>query len=291
MTATQTRKEVREVRRAPAPHMVGDGLKVQGIFSYRDGGLSPFLLMDYNAPMTVAPSETPLGVDVHPHRGFETVTIVYQGELEHKDSAGNAGAIGPGDVQWMTAASGVIHEEKWGRAFTRRGGTLEFIQLWVNLPARFKNDPPGYQELTRENIPTVNLPGGGTARVIAGELLGAEGPARTFSPVGLWDVRLKAGEEETLHVPRGHTAAVFLLHGAVTVNGTSALDERDMAVLDTSGEEFTVRAGGDATLLVLSGEPIDEPIAAHGPFVMNTDEEIRQAFADYRAGRFGGVTG
>lgn len=287
MTAVETRKGVHAVRRAPEPHMVGDGLKVQGIFSYQDGGVSPFLLMDYNAPMTVAPSETPLGVDVHPHRGFETVTIVYQGELEHKDSAGNAGAIGPGDVQWMTAASGIIHEEKWGREFTRRGGTLEFIQLWVNLPARYKNEPPAYQELTRASIPTMDLPGGGTARVIAGSLHGAKGPARTFSPVNLWDVRLKAGEEETFHMPDGQTAAVFVLHGAAAVNGSAALGERDFAILETEGDTFSVRADDDATLLVLSGEPIDEPIAAYGPFVMNTEAEIRQAFADYRAGKFG----
>lgn len=286
MTAVETRKEIQAVRRAPEPHMVGDGLKVQGIFSYQDGGVSPFLLMDYNAPMTVTPSETPLGVDVHPHRGFETVTIVYQGELEHKDSAGNSGKIGPGDVQWMTAASGIIHEEKWGRDFTKRGGTLEFIQLWVNLPARAKNEPPGYQELTNANIPKVDLPGGGTARVVAGELQGAKGPARTFTPVNLWDTRLKAGEEETFTVPDGQTASVFLLHGAVRVNG-SALGERDFAILEKAGEEFTVRADDDATLLILSGEPIDEPIAAYGPFVMNTDAEIRQAFADYRAGKFG----
>jgi redox-sensitive bicupin YhaK (pirin superfamily) len=282
---TTSHKNVREVRRAPEPHMVGDGLRVQSIFSYRDEGVSPFLLMDYGAPMEVSPSDTPLGVDEHPHKGFETVTIVYQGELEHGDSAGNSGSIGPGDVQWMTAASGIVHKEKWGRDFTRRGGTLEMIQLWVNLPARHKGAAPAYQSLENARIPVIPLAGGGTVRVIAGEWEGARGPARTFTPVSLWDARLPAGGRAEFPVPDGHTAAVFLLHGTAVVNGTATLGPSDFALLDPSGENFTVEAGEDATFLVLGGEPIDEPIAAYGPFVMNTEAEIRQAFADYRAGR------
>jgi redox-sensitive bicupin YhaK (pirin superfamily) len=270
-------------------HWVGDGFPVRSLFSYNSlgGHISPFLLMDYGAPTDIAPSDTPRGVDEHPHKGFETVTIVYQGELEHADSAGNSGVIGPGDVQWMTAASGIVHKEKWGREFTRRGGTLEFIQLWVNLPAKHKSAQPGYQSLEAAEIPVVALPGGGTARVIAGEMDGVTGPARTFSPVNVWDIRIPAGSEVTFQFPDGEGVALFLRSGEAVVNGGDTLRAADFAMLDTAGETVTVRANEATSVVVLNGEPLDEPVAAYGPFVMNTEAEIRQAFADYRAGRFG----
>jgi redox-sensitive bicupin YhaK (pirin superfamily) len=267
--------------------MVGDGLRVHSIFSYEDEGMSPFLLMDYGAPTEIAPSDTPRGVDEHPHKGFETVTIVYQGELEHADSAGNSGVIGPGDVQWMTAASGIVHKEKWGREFTRRGGTLEFIQLWVNLPAKHKSAQPGYQSLEAAEITAIAMPCGGTARVIAGEMDGVKGTARTFSPVNVWDVRIPAGSEVTFQFPDGEGVSLFLRSGEAVVNGGDTLRAADFAMLDTAGETVTVRANEEASVVVLNGEPLDEPVAAYGPFVMNTEAEIRQAFADYRAGRFG----
>src|SRR5947209_3524299 len=217
-------KEIVSIRKSPAPHWVGDGFPVRSVFSYSEDGaaISPFLLLDYGGPVEFPPSETPRGVDEHPHRGFETVTIVYQGELEHRDSAGNAGSIGPGDVQWMTAASGIVHEEKHSSAFSRRGGAFEVAQLWVNLPARHKTAPPGYQTLLRDAIPVVPLgdrlrsaQATGAARVIAGEFQGVKGPARTFTPLNVWDLRLKAGQRAELDLPAGHTAILFALHGAV----------------------------------------------------------------------------
>jgi quercetin 2,3-dioxygenase len=233
------------------------------------------------------PSESPRGVDEHPHRGFETVTIVYQGELEHRDSAGNAGSIGPGDVQWMTAASGVVHEEKHGREFSRRGGPFEVVQLWVNLPARDKAASPGYQTLLRDSIPVVSLGDSGVVRVIAGEFNGVKGPARTFTPVNVWDARLEAGQRAELDLPAGHAGILVVLRGAVALSGSRRVGATEMALLDRAGAGVTVAAEADATLLVLSGEPIDEPIAGYGPFVMNTEAEIRQAVEDYRRGAIG----
>ena len=284
-------KEILSIRKSPPPHWVGDGFPVRSVFSYSEDGaaISPFLLLDYGGPVEFPPSDTPRGVDEHPHRGFETVTIVYQGELEHRDSAGNAGSIGPGDVQWMTAASGVVHEEKHGRAFSRRGGPFEVAQLWVNLPARDKAAPPGYQTLLRDSIPVVPLGDGSSARVIAGEFNGVKGPARTFTPLNVWDVRLEAGQRAELDLPAGHTAILFVLRGAVTLNGSRRVNASEMALLDSAGAGVTVEAGEDATLLVLSGEPIDEPIAGYGPFVMNTEAEIRQVVEDYRRGLMGAI--
>jgi redox-sensitive bicupin YhaK (pirin superfamily) len=229
-------------------------------------------------------------VEQHPHRGFETVTVVYQGELEHRDSAGNAGQIGPGDVQWMTAAAGGLHEEMHAPEFTRRGGTLEMVQLWVNLPARFKMSPPRYQTLLDRDIPRVPAADGGTVRVIAGGFQGTKGPAATFTPVNLWDVRLQAGRRAELRLPDGHTTAVFVLKGKLVLNGSERAGEADLALLDPSGEEVVLEAEEDATALVLSGEPIHEPVVAYGPFVMNTQEEIRQAINDFQNGRLGQAT-
>lgn len=275
---------------APRQHWVGDGFPVRSLFSYSSHGehLSPFLLLDYAGPAQFEPAARPRGVGEHPHRGFETVTIVYQGELEHRDSTGSGGRIGPGDVQWMTAAAGILHEEFHSRAFTRTGGTLEMVQLWVNLPASDKMSPPGYQTLLGRDIPVVALPeDAGTVRVIAGEYGGHRGPARTFTPMDVWDVRLERDKATKLGVPEGRTLALIVLHGTVLVNGSEISREAQMVLLDRAGTEVSVEANSDATILVLSGEPIDEPVVGYGPFVMNTEAEIEQAIRDFNSGRFG----
>ncbi|WP_337175666.1 pirin family protein [Paludisphaera sp.] len=281
-------KKLFEIRRGAEPRWVGDGFPVRTLFSHQESGarISPFLMLDYAGPAEFAPSEKPRGVGEHPHRGFETVTIVYQGELEHRDSAGNHGKIGPGDVQWMTAASGLVHEEWHDRDFSRRGGVLELVQLWVNLPAKDKSAAPGYQEIPAARISTVDLDAAGSARVIAGGFRGTEGPARTFTPITLIDLRLGAGSRVEIPSPEGHSAIVMVLKGKATTAGET-LGEADTAILDPDGEGVTVEALDDATILFLGGEPIDEPVVAHGPFVMNTEEEIRQAIRDYRDGRMG----
>jgi redox-sensitive bicupin YhaK (pirin superfamily) len=270
-------------------HWVGDGFPVRSLFSYNSLGahISPFLLLDYAGPHYFEPTTDRRGVGEHPHRGFETVTIVYDGEVEHRDSAGNGGVIGPGDVQWMTAASGIIHEEYHSPAFAKTGGPFRMVQLWVNLPARDKMAPGGYQGIVSADIPVVDLPdASGTARIIAGELFGTRGPARTFTPINLWDVKLNRDADVTLPAPDGHTTMLVVLSGHVTVNGTQEAGAAEMVLLSREGGEVAIHADGDATLLVLTGEPIDEPIFGHGPFVMNTEKEIRQAFDDYNNGRF-----
>ena len=284
-------KKVLGVHGAPEGHWVGDGFPVRSLFSYDSfgGRISPFLLLDYAAPYRFEPAATRRGVGRHPHRGFETVTIVYEGEVEHRDSTGRGGTIGPGDVQWMTAAGGILHEEFHSPAFTRAGGTFHMVQLWVNLPAKDKMSPPGYQSIRDGDIPAVDLPGGaGRVRVIAGDYEGHAGAARTFTPIYVWDLRLNAGGAATLDLPEGHTAMLVVLAGRVTVNGTRA-GEADMVLLDRDGREAVIEADGEASMLVLTGEPIDEPIVGYGPFVMNSDAEIRQAAADFNAGRFGAL--
>jgi quercetin 2,3-dioxygenase len=281
-------KKLLSIHRDANAHWVGDGFPVRTIFSFQSLGsaISPFLLLDYAGPAQFPPSDQPRRVGEHPHRGFETVTIVYQGELEHRDSAGNHGRIGPGDVQWKTAASGVVHEERHARDFARRGGTLEMVQLWVNLPAQFKMSPPRYQELLDRDIPTVGLAdGGGTVRVIAGEFQRMKGPARTFTPVNLWDMRLEAGRRTDLSLTSGHTTALFVLRGKAALNGSETVGGAELALFERSGERIAIEAREDATILVLNGEPIDEPVASYGPFVMNTEDEVRQAINDFRSGR------
>jgi len=269
-------------------HWVGDGFPVRSLFSYNTLGahISPFLLLDHAGPHYFEPTKERRGIGQHPHRGFETVTIVYDGEVEHRDSAGNGGVIGPGDVQWTTAAGGILHEEYHSPGFAKAGGPFRMVQLWVNLPAKDKMAPGGYQAITSADIPQVELPGGaGKARVIAGELLGAKGPARTFTPVNVWDVRLNRDADLTLDLPESHTAMLVVLGGHVTVNGTQEAGEAEMVLLGRDGRDVAVHADGDATLLVLTGEPIDEPIVGYGPFVMNSEAEIRQAVDDFNAGR------
>lgn len=270
-------------------HWVGDGFPVRSLFSYNTLGqhISPFLLLDYAGPHYFEPTETRRGVGQHPHRGFETVTIVYDGEVEHKDSTGHGGVIGPGDVQWMTAAGGILHEEYHSPGFAKSGGPFRMVQLWVNLPAKDKTAPGGYQSIVSADIPVVELPNAaGKARIIAGELLGAMGPARTFTPINVWDVRLNSDADLTLDLPEGHTAMLVVLSGHVTVNDSQQAGEAEVVLLDRDGSGAAVHADGDATLLVLTGEPIDEPIAGYGPFVMNSEAEIKQAIDDFNNGRF-----
>jgi redox-sensitive bicupin YhaK (pirin superfamily) len=270
-------------------HWVGDGFPVRSLFSYNMLGdhVSPFLLLDYAGPNYFEPTSQRRGVGQHPHRGFETVTIVYEGQVEHKDSAGNGGVIGPGDVQWMTAGGGILHEEYHAPAFAKTGGPFRMVQLWVNLPAKDKMSPAHYQGIVSSDIPVVDLPdGGGKARVIAGELLGARGPARTFTPINIWDLRLTGDAALKLELPEGHTAMLVVLSGHVTLEDSHEVGAAEMVLLSREGEELALRANGDAMVLVLTGAPIDEPIVGHGPFVMNTEAEIHQAFDDFRAGRF-----
>ena len=292
-------KSIQSVHQTTDSHWVGNGFPVRTIFSYQSHGtaISPFLLLDYAGPAEFSPSKTPRGVGEHPHRGFETVTIVYSGEVEHRDSTGNAGRIGPGDVQWMTAASGIVHEEMHSGDFLAKGGAFEVVQLWVNLPQRFKMAPAGYQTLVNAEIPVIELANGagrerpGTARVISGEFQSVHGPAvrgpaKTFTPVKLVDLRLRGGSTVDFTVSEGDTTALFVLKGHVTVNGSERARDADLVIFGPSGEEVRIESGTDATVLLLSGEPIEEPIVGYGPFVMNTREEIEQAIADLRQGTF-----
>jgi redox-sensitive bicupin YhaK (pirin superfamily) len=289
-TTTTKTKKVLAVRGPGSNHWVGDGFPVRNLFPSNgiDAQVNPFLMLDYAGPLEFKPTQKRQGVGEHPHRGFETVTIAYQGAVDHRDSGGNSGTIFPGDVQWMTAASGVVHEEKHERAFAEKGGTFEMVQLWVNLPAKEKMSPPRYQAITKDQIPSVKLGAESYARVIAGELNGTRGPAKTFTPVNVFDVRAKAGEQFDLALPEGQNSAVVLLKGNARLNGETALEgEARNAVLDPDGDSVTFEIVEDSTLLVLSGEPIHEPVASYGPFVMNTEEELAQAVADYRSGKMG----
>ncbi|MFC4277698.1 pirin family protein [Achromobacter aloeverae] len=284
-------KRILGIYDAPRPHWVGDGFPVRSLFSYGDHGkaLSPFLLLDHAGPQTFAPTTARRGVGTHPHRGFETVTIVYEGEVAHRDSTGAGGTIGPGDVQWMTAASGILHEEYHSDDFARSGGPLEMMQLWVNLPARDKMSAPGYQTLLNADIPQVALPAdAGFVRVIAGDHGGSHGPARTFTPIDVWDVRLKTGATAAFKAQPGHTLALVVMHGTVLVNGEIARAGQ-LVHMDREADEVHLEANNDVTLLWLSGEPIDEPVVGYGPFVMNSHEEIQQAMEDFRSGQFGRI--
>jgi redox-sensitive bicupin YhaK (pirin superfamily) len=283
-------KKLRCIQRSADRHWVGNGFPVRTLFAYPNLGLvlTPFLLFDYAGPMDFPPTTERRGVGEHPHRGFETVTIVYAGEVEHRDSSGGGGRIGPGDVQWMTAAAGVVHEEFHGRDFTRRGGPFEMVQLWVNLPARDKKAPPGYQSITSSQIPTVTLPGGsGTVRVIAGEFAGQKGPAKTFTPIHVWDVRIAQGQQTQLTVPDGYTTALAVLAGAARINGSEPVGSAEVGLFDRAGERIGIDCEADMKALLLCGEPINEPIVGQGPFVMNNGAEIRQAIIDYQSGKMG----
>lgn len=289
MTTATSTKALRTVLRSRGRHWVGDGFPVRSLFTYSEHGrlLDPFLLFDYAGPAEFPATTMRRGVGEHPHRGFETVTIVYDGEVEHRDSSGGGGRIGPGDVQWMTAASGLVHEEFHGREWARRGGRFEMVQLWVNLPARDKAAAPGYQALLARDIPGVDLPGGpGRARVIAGELAGARGPAHTFTPIQVWDLRLAGGPVE-LPIPDGYTTALAVLRGSVRVGGPKTILEAEVAVFEREGAVVRIEEANDATVLLLAGQPIGEPIVGQGPFVMNRPEEVYEAVRDHQTGRMG----
>lgn len=285
-------KTLLHLTETPAPHWVGDGFPVRSLFSYDRLGraASPFLLLDHAGPAHFDPAPQPRGVGEHPHRGFETVTIVFDGEVAHRDSTGEGGTIGPGDVQWMTAGDGILHEEFHSPAFTKRGGHLEMAQLWVNLPASAKRTPPGYQAITSERIPIVDLPdGAGRLRVIAGAYRDATGPARTHTPMNVWDLRLAAGKRVVLPVAEGWSTLVPVLRGRVRIADSVEAGPSRVAVLATTGSDVAVEALEDSTLLLLSGQPIDEPLVGYGPFVMNSREEIVQAIEDFNGGRFGRI--
>ena len=285
-------KTIHGIYSAPRPHWVGNGFPVRSLFNYNEHGeqLSPFLLLDHAGPHEFTPTAGRRGVGQHPHRGFETVTIVYEGEVEHRDSTGAGGIVGPGDVQWMTAASGILHEEFHSRDYAARGGAFHMAQLWVNLPASDKMATPGYQSLTNAQIPDVALPDeAGRVRVIAGEFAGQQGPAHTFTAMNVWDVRMNAGKSAALSLPQGHTLAVVVLQGTVLINGQEVARADQVVQLGRDGTDVTLEANNDSLLLVLSGEPIVEPIVGQGPFVMNTEEEIRVAINDFNTGKFGRI--
>lgn len=285
-------KQITGIYTAPSQHWVGDGFPVRSMFSYQTHGeqLSPFLLLDYAGPHTFPAGSGKRGVGEHPHRGFETVTVVYSGEVEHRDSTGRGGIIGPGDVQWMTAGSGILHEEFHSAEFTRTGGELKMIQLWVNLPAKDKMTHPGYQSITADVIPQATLDDdAGTVRVIAGRYGDVAGPAHTFSPLNVWDLQLRQGREVTLRQPEGWSTALVVLEGGVTVNGAENVREGQLVVLSQKGDAFHLEAGSDAKVLLMAGEPLQEPIVGYGPFVMNTKSQIAEAIADFNSGRFGQI--
>ncbi len=287
-------KALREVVRGVSPHWVGDGFPVRSLFGSKSftPAVSPFLMLDYAGPYEFSPGDRdhPRGVGEHPHRGFETVTIVYEGELAHADSAGHEGRVGKGDVQWMTAASGVLHQEFHTPEFSRRGGLFEVMQLWVNLPHADKMSPPKYQEILAKQIPTVDLGRGtGSVRVIAGKFQDVRGPAKTFTPVNVWDVQLAAGVTAEIPVPEGYFATLAVRRGALRADDGQSIASGELAIFDRAGAGVTVECDEPARLLFLSGEPIDEPIVAQGPFVMNSREEILEAYADFRRGRMGSL--
>jgi len=291
MLATNVNKAAQvKVYQPGSQHVVGDGFHVRNLLPSNDldRELSPFIMLDYAGPTYYPATDTPRGVGEHPHRGFETVTIVYQGIVAHRDSAGNSGVIGPGDVQWMTAASGIVHEEMHERAWAKRGGTLQAIQLWVNLPKAFKMSAPGYQTIVNAQIPVVPLEdGAGSLRVIAGSARGVKGPAKTFTPIELYDLRLRAGHSLPLQIPKDHNVGLFVLSGRASVAESQRLAEADLAVWASTGDDVTITAEEDAVILVMAGEAIHEPVARYGPFVMNTKAELVQAVNDYQAGKMG----
>ena len=286
-------KKLHRIQRPLSQHWVGDGFPVRTLLAYNSGLdelQSPFLLLDYAGPHDFAPGNRRRGVGEHPHRGFETVTIVYDGEVEHRDSSGAGGKIGRGDVQWMTAAGGVVHEEFHSPAFTQQGGRFEVIQLWVNLPARDKMNPPTYQAIVNAQIPVVELADNqGRVRVIAGSFAGQSGPAHTHTPINVWDMHLQAGANLELAIPEGYSTVVIVRQGQVQVNGGQVIHSAEAGVFELQGDGIQLQTATETTLLVLSGEPLHEPVVGHGPFVMNTAQEIRQAMLDYQQGRMGSL--
>jgi redox-sensitive bicupin YhaK (pirin superfamily) len=285
------KRSVEAVIAPPPPHMVGDGFRVHNFFpgtkQIGKTRMSPFFMLDYGSKIEFAPSNNPRGVGVHPHAGFETVTIAYHGKVAHHDSAGNSGIIGEGDVQWMTAGSGLLHKEYHEEEFSKTGGPFQMVQLWVNLPAKDKKTSPKYQEITNSKMGRYNLPGEkGFVEVIAGEYGGVKGPASTFTPIHAYNARLKKDAKLDLSFPKEYNTGLLIVEGNVKVDGINAHADH-FVLLKNDGEDFSIEATEDSIMLVLSGEPINEPIVAYGPFVMNTWEEIEQAVNDVNAGKFG----
>ncbi|ATL46926.1 hypothetical protein COR50_06875 [Chitinophaga caeni] len=285
------RKQISKIYQGGQPHFVGDGFRVTNLFPNGNKlgkEMSPFYLMDYAAPAYFPPSDKPRGVGAHPHKGFETVTIVYQGALEHRDSAGNSGKLYPGDVQWMTAGAGILHEEKHETEFSKKGGKIEMMQLWVNLPKKDKSTPPAYQELSKDNIPVIRLDEQGSyLRVIAGEHAGIKGAASTFTPVYIYDVKLEPGTALDLQLPASFNTGIVALEGVMEINSNQTIKAVELALFEHEGEEIKVEAKESSRLLVLSGEPINEPIFAYGPFLMNSSEDIVQALQEFESGKMG----
>ncbi|MDZ4297173.1 MAG: pirin family protein [Moraxellaceae bacterium] len=282
-------KTVAFIHRNDTRFAVGDFSPVLSVFSHYELGntVSPFLLLDHIGPGKLRPSSRQKGVNAHPHRGFETVTLVYTGEIEHRDSSGGGGIIAAGDVQWMTAAKGIVHQEFFSEAFTQHGGRFEMIQLWVNLPAKDKMQDPHYQSITTRDIPVFELPNnGGKVRVIAGQFQDLLGPAQTYTPINVFDAQLSAGQNVTFNADAGHTALIFLRSGRLQLAENEVLEEEAMAVMSSREANIAVHALEDSQFIVLTGEPIQEPINAHGPFIMNTHDEIVQAYDDFKSGQF-----
>lgn len=287
-----TNKTVEIILAPPAPHMVGDGFRVHNFFpsGYTFGyyRMSPFFLMDYNSKVEFPPKDTPRGVGVHPHRGFETVTIAYQGKVAHHDSAGNSGVIGSGDVQWMTAGSGVLHKEYHEEKYSQQGGPFQMVQLWVNLPAKDKMTAPKYQGIERSQMGLYELPNnGGTVEVIAGEYKNVKGTANTFTPINMYNMRIKKGVSETFSLPETYNTGLLVIEGRIKVNGSDVVNTDHFVLFKNEGETISIEVEEDAVVLVLNGEPIRENLFPHGPFLMNTREEILQAFDDLAKGKFG----
>lgn len=284
-------KKILSIAQAPAGHWVGDGFPVQSMFSYQHNAeaFSPFLMLDYAAPARFNPNNGHRrGVGAHPHRGFETVTIVYAGEVEHRDSTGNGGVIGTGDVQWMTAGSGIVHEEFHSEKYSQSGGPFQMVQLWVNLPAKDKMTAPGYQAITHASIPHVPLDDG-AVRVIAGEYRGHKGPAHTFTDMNVLDIKLGAGHTASLPQPNGWTTVLLVQEGAVKINGDTVARASQLVMLSRDGSEVNMTATEDARVLLLAGQPIAEPVVGYGPFVMNSQHEIVEAINDFNSGKFGQI--
>src|ERR1035437_530647 len=285
-------KSVQQILAPPSPHMVGNGFRVHNFFpgGYNLGmkRMSPFFLLDYNSKIEFAPSDSPRGVGEHPHRGFETVTIAYHGKVAHHDSAGNSGIIGEGDVQWMTAASGILHKEYHEKEFTKTGGTFQMVQLWVNLQSKHKMSKPIYQPLTQSQMGKSELPGnGGIVEIIAGEFNGEKGPAFTFSPMQMYNIRIKKSASFEFNLPENYNTSILVIEGSVKINETDIAPADNFILFNNDGERISILADEESVLLVMSGEPIDEPIAAYGPFLMNTESEIMEAYNDLNKGKFG----
>jgi redox-sensitive bicupin YhaK (pirin superfamily) len=285
-------RQIKKVIPPPPVRMVGDGFRVHNFFPSDPDigidGMSPFFLLDYGSKHYFPPADKPRGVDVHPHKGFETVTIAYHGSVAHHDSAGNQGIINEGDVQWMTAASGILHKEYHGEEFTSKGGIFQMVQIWVNLPSRFKSIPPKYQAIKKEDIIRHVLKDKiSNVGIIAGEYSAETGPASTFTPMSLFDVRLIAGSSTEFRFPENYNTGLLVIEGDIKVNFNTTISENHFALMDNKGGHFDIEAVIDSIILIMAGEPINEPVVARGPFLMNTEEEVKEAYADFKSGKFG----